>query len=189
MSSKEYAVRVFDSETGKRSDVHDGAYVGSWKACVKRAHEIIKSRYPYESGFTSGLPEDLHVQGDESEPGYVGYGALGSLVGSQLWITISDANPPPPIEREPFDYDGAIRESAQIMLSEIVKPENVDLLEAVKGVGNDSGPNGNFMFGFRLEGEQKQRWDTIVDKGDKHGHSGASYAFACRHLQTLLAEI
>jgi len=91
---------------------------------------------------------------------------------------------------EPFDYNGAIRESAQLMLAEVVKPENTDLMEAIKGVGSHDGPGGNFMFGFTsLSREQTTRWDAIVEIGDKHGHSGASYGFACRHLQTLLAEI
>lgn len=115
---------------------------------------------------------------------------------------------------EQFDYNGAIRESAQLMLAEIVKPENADLMEAIKGVGSHDGANGNFMFGFAwhdpdtswgddeyrkrtiernkkvsLSREQTTRWDAIVEIGDKHGHSGPSYGCACRHLQTLLAEI
>lgn len=203
--TKDYAVRVYDEETQK----HEREYVGPWANCIRHAHNLISMAYPYSTN-TNGMPDELHIQGDEIDPGYVGYGRPNSW-GGLLWIVVDDANPPPPVEHEPFDYDGAIRESAQLMLVEITKPENVDLMEAVKGVGSHDGPNGNFMRGFTwtepksfsgddeyvetliernkqvpLNREQTERWDVIVAVGDKHGHSGASYGVACRHLQSLL---
>ncbi|MHC4648982.1 MAG: hypothetical protein ACYTBJ_26305 [Planctomycetota bacterium] len=112
---------------------------------------------------------------------------------------------------EKFDYNAAINESAQLMYNELQKPGNEDLIEAVKSVGSHDGAGGNFMFGFTwvdpnptwgdedytkriternkvapLNKSQTERWDAIVEIGDKHGHSGASYVFACRQLQTLL---
>ena len=90
------------------------------------------------------------------------------------------------MKREPFDYDGAIRESAQLMLVELQKPENSDLVKAVKSVGSHDGPERNKE--VPLSREQTERWEAIVEIGDKHGHSGASYSMVCRCLQTLLAE-
>lgn len=218
---KQYAVRVFDEETNDLERAH----VGTWLECRQHAYDLIKATYP---DVLVGMPRwvekhGFHMQGDEYKPGYVGYNHpshIKRLPRNLLWIVISDANPPPPVKREPFDYDGAIRESAQLMLAEIIKPENADLMEAVKGVGNGNGPGGNFMFGFTyrdleskwvsagkdaeeyrkdaiahnehegtLDKAQTERWDAIVEIGDKHGHSGASYGFACRQLQSLLAEM
>ncbi len=218
----QYAVRVFDEETNDLERAH----VGTWAECVLFVHKLMKEQYPdYLIGMPGWVKKyDFHMQGEEATPGYVGYNHpshIKRLPRNFLWIVIDDANPPPPVEREPFDYDSAMRESVQLMLAEIIKPENVDLLEAVKGVGSYDGPGGHFMFGgftyrdleskwvsagkdadeYRkdaiahnehegtLDKAQSERWDAIVEIGDKHGHSGASYGFACRHLQSLLAEM
>ncbi len=211
MMSKQYKVDVLNAETNK----HERVYVGIWQDCVRKAYELVMAEYPFP---LVGMPSwakkyGVHMQGDEYKPGYVAYNHPGSLAGSRMWIIISDANPPPEPKREPFDCDGAIRESAQMMFDELQKPENADLVEAVKGVGSHDGPGGNFMFGFTwsepksffdddeyvkslieknkqvpLNREQTERWDGIVDAADRHGHSGASYGMACRCLQSLLKE-
>lgn len=202
--NNEYAVQVLNDETYK----HERKYVGNWVSCIKFAHNIIAKQFP----FSEGKPEGLRIQGSETEPGYVGYAYPDSNFG-KLQIVIDDANPQPPAA-PPFDYDAAIRESAQLMFSELQKSENADLVVAVKSVGNHNGVGGNFMFGFTwrnpqgeyvkddecrasiiehneqapLNESQTLRWDAIVAIGDKHGHSGASYGFACRELQRMLNE-
>ena len=180
-----YAVEVLNTETNK----YERGYVGTWNDCIRHARDLIVMGHPYSSN-ANGMPDGLYVQGNEIEPGHVGYNHPGSFPGSRLWIVVSDANPPPPVEHEPFDYNAAILESAELMKAELIKPENLDILEAVNAVGNHDGDNGHFMFdGFKLgTDEQTTRWNAIVDAGDKHGHSGASYAFACRQLQCLLEE-
>ena len=201
MSDKVYAVSISDNCDNKPLVKR---FEGSWEDCLEFAYNFmsIESVYAPETiqdeiealrrtkgkyqvpKWEAEVPH-LHVQGDATTPGYVAYGSKTGRWLQYVWVSISDANPPPPPEpREPFDYNGALRESAALMHTEIAKPGNQDLAKAVRDF---DGPGG-FMFGFEetLTPNQHERWNKIVNDADKHGHSGASYGMPCRCLQAML---
>lgn len=78
------------------------------------------------------------------------------------------------------------------IVNEIRKPENTDLMEVVKGIGDGSTPEESFMFGFRhkLSAEQQERFTTITSNQEEAeglgGWSGAYFGWAMRWVQHIV---